>query len=94
MAACLLAASVAGAQTQLPAGFSEEQLLRPGEIAPPTSMAFAPDGRLLICEQAGRVRLLKNGMLSPTPFLSVDTIAFQERGLTGITLDPNFADNG
>ena len=94
MAAYLLAASVAGAQTQLPAGFSEEQLLRPGEIAPPTSMAFAPDGRLLICEQAGRVRLLKNGVLSPTPFLSVDTIAFQERGLTGITLDPNFADNG
>lgn len=82
------------AQTQLPAGFSEEQLLRPGEIAPPTSMAFAPDGRLFICEQAGRVRLFKNGVLAPTPFLSVDTIGFQERGLTGITFDPNFADNG
>ena len=84
----------AHAQTQLPPGFSEEQLLRPGEIAPPTSMAFAPDGRLFICEQAGRVRLCKNGVLAPTPFLSVDTIGFQERGLTGITFDPNFADNG
>ena len=92
---CLAAGLLpAHAQTQLPPGFSEEQLLRPGEIAPPTSMAFAPDGRLFICEQAGRVRLFKNGVLAPTPFLSVDTIGFQERGLTGITFDPNFADNG
>ena len=93
-AAWCLTAGWLPAQTQLPPGFSEEQLLRPGEIAPPTCMAFAPDGRLFICEQAGRVRLFKNGVLAPTPFLSVDTIGFQERGLTGITFDPNFADNG
>ena len=60
---CLTAGLLpAHGQTQLPPGFSEEQLLRPGEIAPPTSMAFAPDGRLFICEQAGRVRLFKNGV--------------------------------
>ena len=94
LAVLWFATGAVGAQTRLPAGFVEEQLLRPGEIAPPTSMAFAPDGRLFICEQAGRVRLFKNGVLLPTPFLSVDTIGFQERGLTGITFDPDFANNG
>jgi glucose/arabinose dehydrogenase len=47
------AAAVAEAAT-LPAGFSETQLA--SGLASPTAMAIAPDGRIFVCEQAGRLR--------------------------------------
>jgi glucose/arabinose dehydrogenase len=56
----------------------------------PTSMAFAPDGRLFICEQAGRLRILQDGRLLPEPFLSVETDSSGERGLLGVAFDPDF----
>ena len=37
----------------------------------PTAMQFAPDGRLFVCEQGGRLRVVKNGALLPTPFLTI-----------------------
>src|SRR5512133_932456 len=37
----------------------------------PTAMAFAPDGRLFVCLQTGQVRIIKNGLLLATPFLSL-----------------------
>jgi hypothetical protein len=49
----LLAASTAWAAT-LPAGFTES-LVATG-LTRPTAVAFAPDGRLFVCEQAGRLR--------------------------------------
>lgn len=59
----------------------------------PTAMAITPDGRILVCEQDGRVRLIKRGRLLPIPFLAVPTIAVGEQGLLGIALDPEFATN-
>ena len=56
-------------------------------------MAFAPDGRLFVAEQGGRLRVIKNGALLPTEFLSVTTTSSGERGLLGIAFDPNFASN-
>ena len=41
----------------LPSGFTEE--LVAGGIASPTAMQFAPDGRLFVCEQQGRLRVIK-----------------------------------
>lgn len=60
----------------------------------PTAMALTPDGRILICEQGGALRVIKNGTLLPTPFLTVPTTASGERGLLGVTVDPAFAANG
>src|SRR5690348_17341794 len=37
----------------------------------PTAMAFAPDGRLFVCQQTGQLRVIKNGALLATPFLTV-----------------------
>src|SRR3954470_24481022 len=34
----------------------------------PTSMAFAPDGRLFVSEQGGTMRILQGNTLLPTPF--------------------------
>jgi glucose/arabinose dehydrogenase len=59
----------------------------------PTAMAFAPDGRLFICEQDGRLRVIKDGVLLPTPFLSVVVDSREERGMVGVALDPDFSNN-
>ena len=62
--------------------------------ANPTAMAFAPDGRLFVCMQGGDVLVISsNGTLLATPFVTVPTTAINERGLVGITFDPNFTNN-
>src|SRR6188474_2729315 len=78
--------------TVLPAGFAQERVAEGFES--PTAMAVAPDGRVFVAEQAGRLRVVKNGQLLATPFVTVDTKLFGERGLVGVELDPNFSDNG
>ncbi|HYG82020.1 MAG TPA: PQQ-dependent sugar dehydrogenase, partial [Pyrinomonadaceae bacterium] len=75
----------------LPAGFAEP--LVAGGLSSPTAMAFAPDGRLFVCQQGGQLRVIKNGTLLATPFLTVTTDASGERGLLGVALDPNFSTN-
>ncbi len=86
--------------TVLPAGFAEKQYA--AGLLNPTAMAFAPDPcpssgtpvhRLFVCEQAGRVRVFRNGVLQPKAFLSVVADTRDERGLDGICFDPNFATN-
>ncbi|MBM2819124.1 MAG: carbohydrate-binding protein [Nitrosarchaeum sp.] len=60
----------------------------------PTAMEFAPDGRLFVTQQGGTVKVIKNGVLLPTPFLSILVDDNGERGLNGIAFDPDFATNG
>ncbi len=75
----------------LPNGFNET--LVANGLSSPTAMAFAPDGRLFICLQGGQLRVVKNGMLLATPFLTVPVNSSGERGLLGVAFDPNFAAN-
>jgi len=56
-------------------------------------MAFAPDGRLFVCQQGGQLRVVKTGSLLSTPFVSLTVDSSGERGLLGIAFDPNFATN-
>ena len=56
-------------------------------------MQFAPDGRLFVAEQGGRLRVIKNGALLPTPFITLPVDSAGERGLLGVAFDPNFAAN-
>ncbi|HWA59684.1 MAG TPA: PQQ-dependent sugar dehydrogenase [Gemmatimonadales bacterium] len=59
-----------------------------------TAMAFAPDGRLFICEQEGSLRVVTAaGQLLTTPFLTLNVDSQGERGLLGVTFDPDFANN-
>lgn len=62
----------------------------------PVAMAFAPDGRLFYTEkETGRVRVVSaDGERQREPVIEVPTDAFIERGLLGITLDPNYTENG
>jgi len=87
----LLLPGAAGAAT-LPSGFSET-LLAEGLTAP-TAMAFAPDGRLFVTEQGGRVRVIGvDGRLRAAPFAALSVDDRGERGLLGIAFDPAFAAN-
>src|SRR5438128_4845219 len=79
------------AAATLPQGFSETMVS--GGLSSPTAMDFAPDGRLLVCLQAGQLRVIKNGSLLATPFLTVTVDSSGERGLLGVAFDPNFATN-
>ena len=85
----LLVAATVSAAT-LPAGFSETQI---SGLSSPTAMELAPDGRLFVCLQGGNLRVIKNGVLLATPFVSLTVDSNGERGLLGVTFDPNFASN-
>ena len=49
----------------LPAGFTESNVVT--GLTSPIGMAFLPDGRIIVIEQAGRVRLVVNGVLHTAP---------------------------
>src|ERR1700704_38463 len=75
----------------LPANFVETQIA--SGLSSATAMTFAPDGRLFICQQGGQLRVVKNGALLATPFVSLTVDSNGERGLLGVAFDPNFATN-
>ncbi|MEZ5859029.1 MAG: PQQ-dependent sugar dehydrogenase [Geminicoccaceae bacterium] len=61
----------------------------------PWGMAFLPDGRLLVTERPGRLRLIEaDGTLDPTPLAGVP-VAFArgQGGLLDVALHPDFATN-
>src|SRR5215510_2685729 len=74
----------------LPPGFTETQI---SGLSNPTAMEIAPDGRVFVCLQDGGLRVIKNGALLPTPFMTLTVDSSGERGLLGIAFDPNFASN-
>ena len=85
----LVALPSPGVAATLPTGFTET-LVTSGPPTP-TAMQFAPDGRLFVCEQGGRLRVIKNGALLPTPFVTLTVNSAGERGLLGVAFDPDFA---
>ncbi|MBN9118285.1 MAG: PQQ-dependent sugar dehydrogenase [Planctomycetes bacterium] len=74
------------------AGFTESPFT--SGLTQPTAMAVAPDGRVFVAEKGGTLRVVQNGTVLATPFLSVSVDTASERGLIGVALDPNFATNG
>jgi hypothetical protein len=81
-----------------PAAMIDATLIASGLLRP-TSMAAAPNdrARLFVSEQAGRVRLVKNGSLMTTPFLDIRSLVLSngfEEGLLSLAFHPNYASNG
>jgi glucose/arabinose dehydrogenase len=64
----------------------------------PTDMAIAPDGRILIAERRGRIRVVTSEGLAGDPAAEladvVPAIENREAGLTAIALHPGFERNG
>ncbi|MEP7116533.1 MAG: PQQ-dependent sugar dehydrogenase [Acidobacteriota bacterium] len=91
-AALVVAASPLGAAT-FPNGFVESALVPAGTLPNGTAMQFAPDGRLFVAQQTGQLRVVENGVLLTTPFVTLGVDSSGERGLLGVAFDPNFAAN-
>ncbi|MCU1361340.1 MAG: hypothetical protein JWN99_2629, partial [Ilumatobacteraceae bacterium] len=64
-------------------------------LASPTTITPMADGRALILEKGGAVRLLQaDGQLSATDAFTLTVCTSSEEGLLGIAVDPAFATNG
>src|SRR5690349_20620761 len=67
----------------------------------PWSLTFLPDGTMLVTERAARLRVIRNGVLDPTPVSGTPTGYFAgTSGLPGavhghmdVVLHPKFVDN-
>lgn len=61
----------------------------------PWSVAFLPDGRMLIAELPGRLRVVQSGTLLPEPVAGTPKVlAVGQGGLMEVVLHPDYARNG
>ena len=64
-------------------------------LANPWSLAFLPNGDMLVTERPGRLRIIKNGVLDARPISGVPAVrAAVLGGLLDVALHPKFAENG
>ena len=89
----LLAVATAAGASTLPPGFTETLLA--DDLDGATALDVLPDGRILIAEQRGTVRIVPaaGGNAQTVHQLSADNRT-GERGLLGIVVDPDFEANG
>ena len=60
----------------------------------PWSMAFLPDGSILVTERPGRLRIVRNSVLDPNPIAGVPRVQAQGLGgLMDLALQPRFSEN-
>ncbi len=74
-------------------GFTVTRVL--GGLSHPWSLAFLPDGRMLITEREGRLWIAKDGKLDPQPVAGLPQVTpHGQGGLMDVVLHPNHAQNG
>ena len=56
----------------------------------PWSLVFLPDGRALVSERPGRIRLIRDARLQEKPYATIDVAHVGEGGLMGLALHPEF----
>jgi len=61
----------------------------------PWAMAFLPDGRLLVTERVGRLRIIEaDGSVDPEPVAGLpEAFIAAQAGLMEVALDPDYSDN-
>ena len=63
-------------------------------LSHPWNLTFLPGGNMLVTERSGRIRVIKDGKLDPTPVSGVPAVhAVRLSGLMDIALHPKFAQN-
>ena len=89
---------------QLPPPTAPQNVYSPTEqirVAPvvaglqnPWSLAFLPNGDMLVTEKPGRLRIIRNGQLDPTPVAGTPkVVAAGQGGLLEVAIHPRFAEN-
>ena len=84
---------------QPPGSFENEVLATGFDL--PTAMKFLPDGRMLVAELGGKIKVLPAPytQADPTPFLQLTNVGsasdgtVAQQGIYDFVLDPNFATN-
>lgn len=74
----------------LPPGFTATEII---VGVNPTAFVQGPDGRVFMANKDGRVFTFRNDSIQAEPFLSIEVDDFNERGLEGIALHPNYEQN-
>ncbi len=82
----------AAAVVTLPTGFTVEDAVPGAGFLVPTSIAFLPDGRMLVAEKRGRVYLVENGVKRTTPVWARENevLDSDDRGLLCVAADPHY----
>ena len=70
-------------------GFTERRIAT--GLSRATAMALAPDGRIFVCEQNGRLRVVRDGSLLNRPFVTRKGKTAGARGKLGRARTPNIA---
>lgn len=85
-----------GGNGEIPASLAVEEVV--AGLQSPVHLTAPPgDDRLFVLEQGGRIRVVRNGSLLPTPFLDLtDRVgsAGSEQGLLGLAFHPEYATTG
>lgn len=94
LTASLLATGASVALAQAIPGLSVQTV--PGSYSDPVAVRAPHDGsgRIFIVQKAGTIRIVKNGALLATPFLTVPVTTSSESGLLGLAFHPNFGKPG
>lgn len=67
-----------------------------GLVAPVFLTQPLDDGRIFVVEQAGRIRVIRDGVLQTTPFLDISAtrvVCCGERGMLSVAFHPQYATN-
>jgi glucose/arabinose dehydrogenase len=90
--ATVLALHVGTARAGPPPGFELKTVV--AGLETPTSLAYAPDGRIFVGEKSGLVKVYDGGRLHTFVDLRNEVNDISDRGLLSLELDPDFAANG
>ncbi len=93
LAVALLVLFPLPADAALPADFQRTTIA--SGLGEPTTLEFAPDGRIFVGQRNGNIYVIQNGALLPDPLIEIPAQTnLGERGLVGLAVDPTFATNG
>jgi glucose/arabinose dehydrogenase len=73
--------------------FKLESVMETG-LDGPWAIAFLPDGRMLVTERPGRLRIIQEGRLLPDPVRGIPAVYGGEGGLLDVALHPNYSRRG
>lgn len=76
----------------VPAGFTESVIA--SGLTSPITFDIEASGRIWLAFQDGRIQVVEDDQLLPTPAFQLDADGTGERGLQGLELDPDFESNG
>ncbi len=73
--------------------FKLESVMETG-LSEPWAIAFLPDGRMLVTERAGRLRIIQDGHVLPEPVHNTPPVFGGEGGLLDVALHPRYSQPG